>query len=102
LAQDTEIILLDEPTAFLDLSHQVKILSLLKDLNRSRGRTVLVVTHDLNLAGRFFDRIHLLKAGRLLASGTPEEVLTPEQIRRAFEVEAHVERRESGLHVWLA
>jgi iron complex transport system ATP-binding protein len=84
LVQDAAILLLDEPGAHLDLRHQVDLFHLLRRLARERGLAVVVTLHDLNLAALFADRVVLLKAGRLLARGTPEEVLTPSLLREAF------------------
>lgn len=90
LAQETEILLLDEPTTFLDVSHQIEVLELLVELNRSRGTTVVLVLHELNLAARYADRIVAMKAGRIHASGTPAEVLTEAHIREIFGLESLV------------
>ena len=83
LAQEARILLCDEPTAALDPEHQVRIFLLLEGLARA-GRTVLVATHELNLASRFAARCLLLDAGRLAASGTPEDVLRPEVLGPVF------------------
>lgn len=71
LAQETDILLLDEPTTFLDVSHQIEVLDLLTDLNIRRGTTIVMVLHDINLAARYADHLFALRAGRLVASGTP-------------------------------
>lgn len=84
LAQEPQILLLDEPTAHLDISHQVQILELVKHLNISRGLTVLAALHDLNLAALYFNRLVLLKKGKILADGTPAQVLTEEIIKDVF------------------
>src|SRR5207245_7658308 len=81
LAQQAGIMLLDEPTAFLDINHQLDIYALLQDLNRNRGVTVVVVSHDLNLASQHCDRLVLLHEGRVYQSGAPEQVVTPDQLR---------------------
>ncbi|OZM71163.1 ABC transporter ATP-binding protein [Amycolatopsis antarctica] len=86
LVQSPEVLVLDEPTNHLDIRHQVELLSLL----RESGLTVLVVLHDLNLAAAVCDRIGVLSAGRLVASGTPAEVLTVALVREVFGVDAHV------------
>jgi iron complex transport system ATP-binding protein len=90
LAQEPDTILLDEPTAFLDLGHQVRIHRLLAGLHRDRGTTVVFVSHDLNLAARYADRIVLLAGGRILQDGPPARVLTPEAVRAAFGVDVRV------------
>ena len=88
LAQETDILLLDEPTTFLDVAHQVEVLDLLTDLNRDRGTTIVMVLHDINLAARYADHIFALRAGRLVASGTPDDVITSELIRDVFDLDA--------------
>nr|WP_212754496.1 ABC transporter ATP-binding protein [Nakamurella aerolata] len=90
LAQDTDLLLLDEPTTFLDVSHQVEVLDLLTDLNSARGTTVLMVLHDLNLAARYADQLILLSGGRLHAVGDPETVLTRDNLRRVFGLASQV------------
>lgn len=90
LAQMSPIILLDEPTTFLDLSHQLDVLRLVRSINRSRGATVVMVLHDLTLAGRYSDRLVVVGGGRVIADGTPWEVLTPSVLREAFDLEALV------------
>lgn len=90
LAQEPETILLDEPTAFLDLGHQVRIHRLLAALNRERGLTIVFVSHDLNLAARYASRVALLSEGRIIAQGPPATVLTPETLRGAYGVDARV------------
>jgi len=87
LTQEPKIILLDEPTAFLDIQHQIEILELLERLNREDGLTVVAVLHDINLAARFSKYILLLKEGRIIAEGTPEQVITQENIKQAYEIE---------------
>ncbi|MEY9485131.1 iron complex transport system ATP-binding protein [Streptomyces calvus] len=90
LAQQTDLLLLDEPTTFLDISHQIEVLDLLTDLNRSRGTTIVMVLHDLNLAARYADRLVALAAGRLHAAGTPEEVMTEETVRTVYGMDSRV------------
>src|SRR5581483_6571185 len=84
LAQEPEVLLLDEPTVHLDLSHQVEILDLLRRLNRERGLTVLATMHDLNLAALYFDDLVLLARGRIVAHGSPQAVLTPSGFATSF------------------
>lgn len=84
LAQRTDLLLLDEPTTFLDVSHQIDVLDLLTDLNHSRGTTIVLVLHDLNLAARYADHLVALGSGRLYAAGDPREVLTREMVRDVF------------------
>jgi len=90
LVQDTPVMLLDEPTTFLDLRHQAEILSIVRDLAVKRGLAVLVVLHDLNLAGQLADRIALLLDGRLQAVGRPDEVLSAENLSRIYGVPLQV------------
>lgn len=90
LAQQTDLLLLDEPTTFLDVSHQVEVLDLLTDLNRSRGTTIIMVLHDLNLAARYADHLIALAGGRLHAAGTPHEVLTESTVRAVFGLQNQV------------
>jgi iron-siderophore transport system ATP-binding protein len=90
LAQGTDLLLLDEPTTYLDLAHQVDVLELVSRLHTERGRTVVVVLHDLNLAARYAERLVAMKDGALVAAGTPAEVLTERLLADVFELEARV------------
>ncbi len=90
LAQDTPILLLDEPTTYLDVAHQLDILELLRELNRQRGRTVVMVLHDLNQAARYADYLVALRDGRILARGAPAEVITEDLVRAVFDLESRV------------
>lgn len=90
LAQDTEVLLLDEPTTFLDLAHQMEVLDLLYDLNRQSDRTVVMVLHDLNQACRYADYLIALKAGQVHAQGTPTEVMTETMVRQVFSVDSRI------------
>ncbi|MCU1572899.1 MAG: hypothetical protein JWO93_981 [Micrococcaceae bacterium] len=90
LAQQTDILLLDEPTTYLDLAHQVEVLELVADLNASRGTTVGIVLHDLNLAARYGDHLIAMKDGGIVAAGPPDEVLTEDLVRTVFQLEARV------------
>ncbi|MEG3310152.1 ABC transporter ATP-binding protein [Streptococcus sp. SS-4456] len=90
LAQDTDIILLDEPTTYLDMHHQLEVLELLQRLNRDNGKTIVMVLHDLNHAARFSDHIIALKDGSILQEGSPEEVITVEHLRQIFDIEADI------------
>jgi iron complex transport system ATP-binding protein len=86
LAQDTDVLLLDEPTTFLDISHQVELLDLLVDLNRERGKTIVLVLHDLNLACRYADHVIAMRAGRVVVEGPPAEVIDAEAVQEVFGV----------------
>ena len=84
LAQQTDLLLLDEPTTFLDVAHQIEVLDLLTDLNRSRGITLVLVLHDLNLAARYADHLVMIAGGGISAAGTPAEVLTAQRVQEVF------------------
>ncbi len=90
LAQETDILLLDEPTTFLDVAHQVDVLDLLAELGRDRGTTIVMVLHDLNLAARYADEIVAMSEGRIVASGAPSDILTPELVESVFGIRSHV------------
>ncbi|GAA2070614.1 ABC transporter ATP-binding protein [Microbacterium hatanonis] len=90
LAQNPEILLLDEPTTFLDLSHQLEVLDLLVELNRVQGTTIVVVLHELNLAARYADDLVVMREGRIVAQGSPRDVLTAEVVSDAFALDALV------------
>ena len=92
LVQDTPCLILDEPTNHLDIKYQLQLMELVRVL----GRTVVAAIHDLNLAALYCQRLYVMKAGRVAASGTPEEVLTPELLREIYEVEAEVARDSRG------
>src|SRR6185436_10315388 len=91
LAQSSDVLLLDEPTAALDLGYQLEITALLRRLNAERGTTMIVSTHDLNLAAALCERVVLLKQGRVVAHGETEATLTAENIRLLYEVDADVQ-----------
>ncbi|MCK7627750.1 ABC transporter ATP-binding protein [Streptomyces sp. RS10V-4] len=90
LAQETDLLLLDEPTTYLDIAHQVEVLDLVRRLNRDRGRTVVAVLHDLNQAARYADHLVAMKAGRIVARGRPGEVVTAALVEEVFGLEAVV------------
>jgi len=90
LAQETEVLLLDEPTTYLDLAHQVEVLDLVTDLNRQRGTTVAIVLHDLNLAARYADHMIAMKGGRIVAEGTSTDVVTEDLVRDVFGLDSRV------------
>jgi iron complex transport system ATP-binding protein len=90
LAQGTDLLLLDEPTTFLDLAHQVDVLDLVERLHAEAGRTVVMVLHDLNLAARYAGQLVALSHGRIVAQGTPEEVLTEQVLLDVFDLDARV------------
>lgn len=90
LAQETEAVLLDEPTTYLDVTHQLELLDLLGDLNAERGTTVVMVLHELNHAARYADHMVVMSGGRIAAQGAPAEVLTVDSVRDAFGLDAEV------------
>lgn len=90
LAQQTGLVLLDEPTTFLDLAHQIEVLELVRMLNQERGATVVMVLHDLNLAARYSDQIVAMRDGAIVASGGPKQVITPDLMREVFGLDAMV------------
>ncbi|MEZ0492229.1 ABC transporter ATP-binding protein [Kineococcus sp. TBRC 1896] len=90
LAQQTDVLLLDEPTTYLDVCHQVEVLDLLTDLNRDRGTTIAMVLHDLNLAARYADHLVAVRSGRLHAAGDPADVLTAQTVREVFGMASQV------------
>lgn len=91
LAQETELLLLDEPTTYLDITHQIEVLELCREMRQS-GRTVVAVLHDLQMAARYADHLVALRDGELVAQGSPEEVVTPELIEATFGLRARVIR----------
>ena len=90
LAQDTPLVLLDEPTTYLDLSHSVELLALIRRLADDMGRTVVMVLHDLNLAARFSDQLVVMKGGEVQAAGTPAEVVSEQLLADVFSLPAVV------------
>ena len=90
LAQGTDILLLDEPTTYLDIAHQVEVLDLVRRLNVERGRTVVAVLHDLNQAARYADHLVAMRDGRVVAEGAPGEVVTAELVREVFGLDSVV------------
>ena len=99
LAQATEILLLDEPTASLDLGYQLEVASLLAHLNRERRVTMVLATHDLNLAASLCDRVVLLRGGRVLAHGATVDVLTGPMVQQLYDVDADVQFHERAGHL---
>ena len=98
LAQQPKVLLLDEPTAFLDLHHQLDIARFLRDLNRERGLSVVMVSHDLNLASQYCDQLFLLNQGRIVKRGSPEEVIAPDILEAVYGCRVLVDKHpESGM-----
>lgn len=90
LAQQTDLLLLDEPTTYLDIAHQIEILDLLVDLNERRGTTIVMVLHELNLAARYAHHLIAMNAGTIAATGEPKDVITEQRIRDVFNIDAHI------------
>jgi iron complex transport system ATP-binding protein len=90
LAQDTGILLLDEPTTFLDVAHQVEVLDVLTDLNRAGGRTIVLVLHDLNQAARYSHHLVVMRDGAIVAAGPPREVVSAELVEHVFGLRCQV------------
>ena len=100
LAQDTDIMLLDEPTTFLDLAHQVEVLDLLVDLNQPEERTIVLVLHDLNQACRYADHLIAMKDGAIVAEGNPREVITEELVDDVFGLAVRSSPTRSPVRRW--
>lgn len=90
LTQETDILLLDEPTTYLDIAHQIDILDLLKTLNHQRKTTIVMVLHDINLAVRYADYLVAVKAGEIVAIGRPQALITPDLMSSVFDLACHV------------
>ncbi|WP_286316329.1 ABC transporter ATP-binding protein [Romboutsia ilealis] len=90
LAQQTEILILDEPTTYLDLAHQLEILKLLEELNKKQGTTIVMVIHELNNAARFADHMIGVKKGKVVCEGTAHEVMTKENLKELFNIDAEI------------
>ncbi|MBK1883089.1 ABC transporter ATP-binding protein [Luteolibacter pohnpeiensis] len=98
LAQQPQYLFLDEPTTFLDLSHQFELMELMVRLNREHGKTIVLVLHDLNLAARYADHLIVMQQGKIVAEGPPVSILTPARLREVFEIEAQIFHSDQG---WL-
>ncbi|XUY26306.1 ATP-binding cassette domain-containing protein [Agrobacterium sp. rho-8.1] len=96
VAQDASCLLLDEPISALDIGHQLEVLSLTHDLCRKKGITIITVLHDVNMAARFCDEIVALRSGRLIAHGTPQEVMTADELFRIYDVRVDVLHQPSS------
>lgn len=94
LAQNPSIILLDEPTSHLDINHQIETLNLLKKLNRHKGTTIILVIHDINLGVRYSDEIIMLNGNKILSIGSPEKVITKENIELAYNIEVAIDKNK--------
>lgn len=98
LAQQSRFLLLDEPLAALDIAHQVEVLALIRRLCRELGLGVIIVLHDINMAARYCDRLVALHGGRLLAQGTPEEMMNSETLQAIYGIPMHVMPHPTGEH----
>ena len=90
LAQETDILLLDEPTTYLDITYQIEILDLLTDLNQKKGTTIVMVLHDINLSARYADYIFALHKGKLISEGEPNKIITENLIKDVFDLDCAV------------
>lgn len=90
LAQQTDLILLDEPTTYLDMAYQLEVLELLYNLNRKQSCTIVMVLHDLNLAARFADYMIAIRSGSIISHGTPEEIMTKKVLKDTFNIDAEI------------
>ena len=100
IAQNPKILLLDEPTTFLDINYQIKFLESLRQLIKNNGISIITVLHDINLAARFCDRIAILKSGKLLDINTPKKVLTEFNFKKAFDIDACILNTPVGLQIF--
>lgn len=101
LAQQTHFLLLDEPTTFLDIAHQLEVMDIIRGLNQRLSKTIVMVLHDLNLAARYADHMVMLKDGGIAAAGPPRKVMTPTTLRDVFAIKGRVIRDETGAPVLL-
>ena len=92
LAQETDILFLDEPTTYLDIAYQIEILDLLKELNKKRGTTIVMVLHDINLSTKYADYLFAMKDGTLIKQGTPSEIITEDTIRKIYGIDSVIIR----------
>ncbi|MEK4129950.1 ABC transporter ATP-binding protein [Solibacillus sp. FSL W8-0474] len=90
LAQETDILLLDEPTTYLDMAHQLEVLEIVQQLNKNFGCTIIMVLHDLNHAARFSDELIVMRKGKVLHTGTPVQIMTTEVLKEVFQIEAKI------------
>ena len=99
LAQEPQVLLLDEPTVHLDINHQIEVLELIRRLNRERGLTVLATMHDLNLAAMYFDRLALLNNGHIVGEGAPQEALSAERVWSVFGAQVLVQAHPTQANI---
>jgi len=99
LAQEPDLLLLDEPSSYLDISREIEVFNLIRELNRKRNITVIVVLHDLNLASRYCSSLAILRNGTVFGFGTPGKILTPENIRKVYHTEVEILHSRSGEYI---
>lgn len=92
LTQEPILLMLDEPTSHLDIKYQISILNLLEDLNQKTGLTIIIVLHDLNLASRYCQKLLMLNQGKIITKGTPQEVITSEQIEKVYQTKINIQK----------
>jgi ABC-type cobalamin/Fe3+-siderophores transport system ATPase subunit len=90
LAQGTDLILLDEPTTFLDIAYQLEVLELLRHLNEAEGKTIVMVLHDINMAAEYAHHLFAMKSGQIVAQGAPKEIICRELVREVFGIDSHI------------
>jgi len=100
LAQQADILLLDEPTTYLDIGHQLEVLELLAQLNREHQRTIVMVLHDINQASQYSDRILAMQQGRIIADDSPVNAITPEMMQQVFGIQVELMMRQQGDKTW--
>ncbi len=99
LAQEPEILLLDEPTANLDIRHQLEVMEIVRTIVKRKGMIAIVAIHDLNLASRYADRIVMMKDGKIFAAGKPDEILTPDNIEKTYNIKVKVAKLNGIVHI---
>ena len=100
IAQNPKILLLDEPTTFLDINYQIKFLESLRQLIKNNGISIITVLHDINLAARFCDRIAILKNGKLIDINTPQKVFTEFNFKKAFDIDSYILNTPVGFQMF--
>lgn len=101
LAQEPKILLLDEPTTYLDICHQLEVLELLKELNEKEGLTVVMVLHDINQACRYSTKLMIVEDGVIRRKGRPQDVMTPEAVASVFRVDSELEMKENHPYLYI-
>lgn len=102
LAQETDILLLDEPTTYLDMAHQLEVLEIVESLNRELGCTIVMVLHDLNHAARYSDTLIAMKDGQIQCYGTPHDIMTNDVLQRVFQIDATIVQDTDGIPICLS